>query len=136
MPQATVGFTHPLTSLVNVRNTYSVELFCAITASVMTPTRKNPTWHIAPAVSSTLIYLGSKRLPMKGTAVAARIMSVVCHRWATYPWLLKEAKPTTMFPINAGYEAQLQIQAKTVIQPCIKPKKQFHFGAKVADHRY
>jgi hypothetical protein len=80
--------------------------------------------------------LGSQRLPTKGIAVAAHMMSVVCHRWAAYAGLLKEAKPTTIFAINAGFEAQPQIQAKTVIQPCIKPKKRLHVGAKVADHRY
>lgn len=157
IPQATAELSHPLTSLVNVWKTYSVELFCAMTAdgkiqsqhmphvhfvessipnNVMTPARKNPTWHIAPTVSSMLINLGSQRLPMKGMAVAAHMISVVCHRWETYPWLLKEAKPTTMFAINAGLEAQLQTQAKTVIHPCIKPKKRFHLGAKVADHLY
>lgn len=66
-------------------------------------------------------------------------------------------RPVITFEMSAGLDVQEQIQANTVIHPteesdtwvtgvkrdgrdqgvpCINPKNLFHFGAKVADHRY
>lgn len=41
-----------------------------------------------------------------------------------------------MLEMSAGFEVQEQIQANTVIQPCMSPKNLFQRGANVADHRY
>lgn len=41
-----------------------------------------------------------------------------------------------MFDINAGFDVAEQIHPNVVIQPCIRPKNRFHFGAKAADQRY
>jgi hypothetical protein len=136
IPQATAGFVHPLISFVRVPKTYETELLSPITASVMILAKKNPTWKMHPAVSSKVMNRGSQKLPRNGTIVTAHIINVECHRCGSYCGLLNDARPTMMLEMMAGFDVQEHIQANTVIQPCNRPKKRFHRGAKAADQRY
>lgn len=105
-------------------------------AKVTMLVKKNTTWQIAPAVSNKLMNFGSQKLPMKANIVRAHMIRVVCHLCRTYPTLLKLARLTMMFEMRAGFDVQEQIQANTVIQPCMSPTNRLYLGAKAADHRY